>query len=103
MTTDRLASRRQRLAQSIRKAGVTALLVNNPKNVTCLTGLPGEDSCVSGHPGPGVLQIFSDSRFETQLQDECPGISTALEIRTSRTTMTEFARRRVAGSSSFPV
>lgn len=86
MTTDRLASRRQKLVQAIRKAGISALLVSNPKNVTYLTGFTGEDSYLI--IGSGVIQIFSDSRFETQLQDECPGIPA--QIRTSRKTMTEF-------------
>jgi len=86
MTTDRLATRRNKLVQSIRKAGVSALLVSNSKNVTYLTGFTGDDSYLV--IGPDVLQIFSDSRFEIQLQDECPAI--AADIRTSRTTMNEF-------------
>lgn len=86
MMTDRIASRRQKLTHAIRKAGLSALLINNSKNVTYLTGFTGEDSYLI--IGPGLVQIFSDSRFETQLQIECPGIPAL--IRTSRKTMTEF-------------
>ena len=89
MTTDRLATRRHKLVQSLRKAGLSALLVTNPKNVTYLTGFTGEDSYLI--IGPEVLCIFSDSRFETQLKNECPSIPA--EIRTSRTTMIEFLVR----------
>lgn len=86
MTIDRFAARQHKLVQSIRKAGISGLLVTNPKNVTYLTGFTGEDSYLL--IGSDKLEIFSDSRFETQLQDECPGIGA--RIRTSRTTMSEF-------------
>jgi len=86
MTTDRFATRRQKLIQTLRKAGLSALLVSNPKNVTYLTGFTGEDSYLV--IGPNLLHMFSDSRFETQIQDECPGLNAA--IRTSHTTMGEF-------------
>lgn len=86
MSTDRHTSRRNKLVQSIRKIGVSALLVTNPRNVTYLTGFTGDDSSLL--IGPNVLQIFSDSRFETQLQDECPLIPAI--IRTARLTMLEF-------------
>jgi Xaa-Pro aminopeptidase len=86
MTIDRLAARQNKLVHSIRKAGISALLVTNPNNVTYLTGFTGEDSYLL--IGPDQLQVFSDSRFETQLQDECPNV--AAQIRTSRTTMSEF-------------
>jgi len=84
--TDRCAARRSRLIQLIRRSGVKALLVTNPRNVTYLTGFTGEDSYLL--IGPGQLRLFSDSRFETQLSDECPEIPT--EIRTARTLMPDF-------------
>jgi Xaa-Pro aminopeptidase len=70
MSTDRHISRRQKLLQALRKAQVPALLVTNPKNVTYLTGVTGDDSSLL--IGPEILQLFSDTRFETQLQTECP-------------------------------
>ena len=91
MTTDRQISRRNKLVQVLRKSGVPALLVTNPKNVSYLTGFSGEDSFLL--IGPDLLQIFSDSRFETQLHDECPAIPAA--IRTARTTMVEFLGREL--------
>jgi Xaa-Pro aminopeptidase len=91
MTTDRLTTRRHKLVQSLRKSGISGLLVTNPKNVTYLTGFTGEDSYLV--IGPNHLQLFSDSRFETQLQQECPSI--AVEIRTSHTTMIEFLAQEI--------
>ena len=89
--TDRFVTRRQKLIQAIRKMGIAALLVTNPKNVTYLTGFTGEDSYLL--IGPNLLRIISDSRFETQLQDECPSIQA--EIRTSKSTMTEFLAKEI--------
>lgn len=86
MSTDRHASRRSRLISLVRKTEVSALLVSNPRNVTYLTGFTGEDSYLL--IGPSVLRMFSDSRFETQLKDECPDIP--VEIRTSRRLMPDF-------------
>src|SRR6478736_303714 len=91
MTSDRFASRRQKLTQAVRKAGLPSLLVTNPKNVSYLTGFTGEDSYLL--IGPSILRIFSDSRFETQLQDECPTIPA--EIRTSRHTMSDFLAKQI--------
>lgn len=86
MSIDRFSSRRSKLTSLIRKTEIDALLVTNPRNVTYLTGFTGDDSCLL--IGPGHLRMFSDSRFETQLQDECPQIPA--EIRTSRTSMPDF-------------
>jgi Xaa-Pro aminopeptidase len=89
MTNDRLESRRQKLVQSIRRTGLSGLLVTNPKNVSYLTGFTGEDSYLI--IGPNLLTIFSDSRFETQLHSECPTIDAV--IRDSRTTTIELLIR----------
>jgi Xaa-Pro aminopeptidase len=86
MSTDRHAARRSELIQLIRKSDVDAMLVTNPRNVTYLTGFTGEDSYLL--IGPRHARLFSDSRFTTQLQDECPDIPA--EIRTSRTLMPDF-------------
>jgi Xaa-Pro aminopeptidase len=92
MTIDRYSTRRSKLAQALRKIGTPALLVTNPKNVTYLTGFTGEDSYLL--IGPHLLQIFSDSRFETQLRAECPSVPA--EIRTSRNTMVQFLVQELA-------
>ena len=86
MSSDRYLARRTKLAHAVRKAEISALLVTNPRNVSYLTGFTGEDSFLL--IGPGRTHLFSDSRFETQLQDECPGIPA--EIRTSRTAIHDF-------------
>lgn len=84
--SNRQTARRSKLIQLIRKSGVGALLVTNPRNVTYLTGFTGEDSWLL--IGASQLQLFSDSRFETQLKDECPEVPA--EIRTSRTLLPDF-------------
>lgn len=86
MSSDRQLARRTKLIQAVRKSGISALLVTNPKNVTYLTGFTGEDSYLL--IGPGTTHLFSDSRFETQIQDECPEIP--YDIRTARKTMQDF-------------
>ncbi len=86
MSTDRHATRRSKLLSLIRRNGANPLLITNPRNVTYLTGFTGEDTYLL--IGPQQLQLFSDSRFETQLKDECPEIPA--EIRTARTLMPEF-------------
>ena len=92
MTVDRLSIRRQKLIQSLLKAGVSSLLVTNPKNVTYLTGFTGEDSYLL--IGSKRLCLLSDSRFELQLQRQCPMISS--EIRDSRTTMVDFVGQEIS-------
>ena len=91
MSTDRHISRRQKLLQALRKAQVPALLVTNPKNVTYLTGFTGDDSSLL--IGPEILQLFSDTRFETQLQTECPTIP--VEIRNAKLNMPELLGREL--------
>ncbi|MFM7036642.1 MAG: M24 family metallopeptidase [Planctomycetaceae bacterium] len=71
-------SRRGRLQKKLREAGIDGLLVTGQANVRYLTGFTGDSSwllMLSGHP-PVLL---SDTRYETQLADECPGL--AVEIR----------------------
>ena len=83
MPADRPASRRSKLLHSVRAAKIDALLVTNPVNVTYLTGFTGDSSYLLISPKKTLL--LSDSRFETQLQDECPELE--VNIRTSKTLM----------------
>lgn len=62
------------------------LIVSHPPNVTYLTGFTGDASCLL--IGPKRTLMVSDSRFETQLADECPGLAT--EIRTAKTQTADF-------------
>lgn len=81
--TDRWAARRRKLIPKIREADVPALLVTNFRNVSYLTGFSGEDSYLL--IGPSVTLLISDSRYETQIAEECPGLDTS--IRTAKQQM----------------
>ena len=86
MWSDRYSARQAKLTHAIRKSGVSAFLVTNPRNVSYLTGFRGEDSCLLIEPGR--IQLYSDSRFETQIREECPDLP--MQIRTSRMAMDDF-------------
>lgn len=66
------ASRRDKLRRLIRKAKADALLVTSFTNVTYLTGFTGDDSYLLVTLDSETL--ISDSRFTTQLEEECPGV-----------------------------
>jgi Xaa-Pro aminopeptidase len=83
---DRHTARRSKVVAAAKKAGIDALLVAHPVNVTYLTGFTGDSSHLL--IGPHRLLMISDSRFETQLAEECPGLETA--IRTSKTLQIDF-------------
>ncbi len=80
------AQRRKTLRDEFERLEVDALLVTDEKNVTWLTGFTGDSS-------PLLLDregdlIISDSRYTTQLADECPGLPVA--ARDARHTLKEF-------------
>jgi Xaa-Pro aminopeptidase len=85
MPQDRFAVRRDRLLRQLKTAGVDALLVTSPFNVRYLTGFTGEDSNLV--IGASLTVLASDSRFETQISEECPGLD--VSVRTSTQTLTE--------------
>lgn len=89
MATDRHQARRSRLISALKKAQFDLLIVSHPPNVTYLTGFTGDASCLL--IGPKRTLMVSDSRFETQLADECPGLAT--EIRTAKTQTADFLAR----------
>jgi Xaa-Pro aminopeptidase len=66
------ARRRQRLARQLGPAGLDAILVSHPVNVTYLTGFSGEASYLI--VGRKRALMVSDGRFTTQLAEECPGL-----------------------------
>jgi len=88
---DRHPARRDRLRSAMKKAGADALLVTSFANVTYLTGFTGDDSYLLLRPD-GEL-ILSDSRYTTQLGEECPGVD--LQIRSHATTMVESAAKAI--------
>jgi len=98
MPQDRFAARRDRLLRQLKTAGVDALLVTSPYNVRYLTGFTGEDSNLV--IGANLTGLVSDSRFETQISQECPELD--VTIRTSSQTLTE-AVAHVVGRAKLSV
>jgi Xaa-Pro aminopeptidase len=70
--SDRTATRREKLARTLRADKVDAYLVSNPTNVRYLTGFTGEASVLLLTRGRAL--IVSDGRFTTQLAEECPEV-----------------------------
>ncbi len=83
------AKRRDRVRRAFQRAGVDALLISAPVNVTYLTGFTGDDSYLLFHRGGEV--IISDPRFTVQLGEECPEID--LHIRKPGTPLTNALAR----------
>ena len=81
--------RRRQLARRLAPAGLDAILVSHPVNVTYLTGFSGEASYLI--VGRKRTLMVSDGRFTTQLAEECPGLD--MHIRPpSQTTVPEVAK-----------
>ena len=78
--SSRYAGRRQKLWHEVKSAGADGILVSDFTNVSWLTGFSGDDSAVVVTRNKTV--IISDSRYETQLQDECPDIEAVIRNRT---------------------
>src|SRR5690606_30750080 len=57
-------------------ADCEALLVSNVKNVSYLTGFSGDSSTLI--LGARHRILISDTRYETQLQEECPDLETVI-------------------------
>lgn len=81
MSPERFAIRQEKLVESVRKSGFDALLVVGVANVSYLTGFSGDSSPLL--IGPSVRILISDSRYQTQIKAECPGLDA--DIRTQRT------------------
>jgi len=81
MAGQKHGARRQKLLQKLRDSGVDALLITNFTNVSYLTGFSGDDSYLL--IGKKLTLLISDSRYETQLSEECPD----LEVFIRRPTM----------------
>ena len=83
--TDRIA----RLTQQLETLGVDAFWVTDEVNVRYLTGFTGDSSSLLVQRDGGT--IFSDGRYKTQLEEECPGL--AYQIKAPAETPTEFLSR----------
>lgn len=78
--------RRTRLRSLLKKAKLPAMLVAHEPNVRYLTGFTGEASQLLITSQTELM--ISDSRFETQLTNECPEVEAV--IRTAKSTMADF-------------
>ncbi len=78
--------RRRRLRQALKLSGMESALITDGTNVTWLTGFTGDSSYLLVLPRAELL--ISDSRYEMQLDEECPDLNR--EIRTSRINLPEF-------------
>ncbi len=56
----------------VKRAGLEAILISRPTNVSYLTGFTGEASCLLLSLSGELL--LSDARFTDQISDECPGL-----------------------------
>lgn len=75
-------TRVEQVRRLLKQQGLEALLVTNVLNVTWLTGFSGDSSNLLITKNKVIL--VSDTRFATQLRDECPGLD--CEIRDAETT-----------------
>lgn len=81
MSPNRHAERQAKLIELLNDAQVDALLVSGVANVTYLTGFSGDSSSLL--IGRHVRVLISDSRYSTQIAEECPGLEA--DIRTQKT------------------
>jgi Xaa-Pro aminopeptidase len=72
----RYLARRDHLRKLLKKKELPAILITNFVNVTYLTGFSGDDSYLLVRENGDT--IISDSRYTTQIQEECPGLELAV-------------------------
>jgi len=80
MSIDRYALRRQKLLADIRAKEVESILVTNETNVTYLTGFTGDSTYLL--LGPKLALLISDSRYTTQIAEECTGLDLHTRLHT---------------------
>jgi Xaa-Pro aminopeptidase len=73
---DFFTRRRQALTATLTAQSLDAFLVTKPENVTYLTGFTGDSSFYVGTVSNGIL--VSDTRFEEQIKEECPGLEAVI-------------------------
>ena len=90
------SSRRNKLIRSLKPLGISTLLVSGESNVRYLTGFSGDSSwlCLSRN----ATVLVSDSRYSTQIYDECPDLDT--EIRAVGKSMSEATARVVKATGT---
>ena len=92
------SARRAKLRRALKKADldVDGLIISGLANVRYLTGFTGDSSWLFLSTSSCVL--LSDTRYETQLADECPGLD--IEIRDSGSTINDLAAKVVVKARS---
>ena len=75
------AKRRAMLCRKLRQQRLDAMLVTGEINVTYLSGFTGDSSFLFLTPKQVVL--ISDSRYTTQIEEECPDLATHIRDATS--------------------
>lgn len=81
--------RRLLIQKRIKAEGVSGALITNIKNVCYLTGFSGSSAYLLLTPKKEIL--LSDSRYQSQLKDQCPGLE--VDIRDSTTTLLDSVQR----------
>ncbi|QDU38548.1 putative peptidase [Maioricimonas rarisocia] len=74
--SDRFEARRKKLLRLLRDEGLPAMLVTAEKNVSYLTGFTGDSSYLL--LGRDLAVVISDSRYTTQLKEECPTLDAVI-------------------------
>ena len=82
-------ARRNRLRKKLRLAKAEALLVTNLKNVSYLTNFSGSSAWLLVTKTKEIL--LSDARYQTQIENECPGVE--CEIRDPTSTLLDALAR----------
>jgi Xaa-Pro aminopeptidase len=95
MPTDVYTPRRNKLLREIKQRDLRGMLVTDEKNVTWLTGFRGDSTWLLISPKQTLL--ISDSRYSTQIENECPGME--MHIRDNRVTLVD-AVANVVGKSA---
>jgi Xaa-Pro aminopeptidase len=70
------AGRREKLRKLLKKTDAEALLVTSEPNVTYLTGFTGDSSYLLVMHDHEI--IISDGRYDTQIEQECPGLEMSI-------------------------
>ncbi|TWU51106.1 M24 family metallopeptidase [Rubripirellula reticaptiva] len=83
------------LASKLDELNVDAMLVSDEQNVRYLSGFTGDSSSLLVTSSETI--VLSDGRYETQLADECPSLSTV--IRPPEQTLAELTAEVLASSS----
>lgn len=76
MASHRYPSRRGKLLAEVRQNELAALLVTNETNVRYLTGFTGDSTYLL--LTPDLTLLISDSRYTTQISEECPGLDVSI-------------------------